>query len=210
MPLIRSGLPSPNAFALRPLRTEGFSMLEVMIALMIFSIGMLGLAGIMARAHNAEIESYSKSEAVLLVNEMAERIEVNLAMAKRGMAPDDATNPGYNTATVFGTGNADLDCDDPAVVPSVAARDLCEWDLMLKGAAEETSGGAALGKLKGARGCVRYVAATREYKIAVAWAGQEGFSAPPADLTCGSAAIAAQFRRVVARTVRMADLDTVS
>lgn len=188
----------------------GFSMLEVMIALMIFSIGMLGLAGIMARAHNAEIESYSKSEAVLLVNELAERIEVNLANAKLGLAPNAGTTPGYNTATVFGTGNPDLDCDDPTAVPSVAARDLCEWDLMLKGAAEETSGGAALGRLKGARGCVRYVAATREYKISVAWAGQEGFSAPPADLTCGASAIPAQFRRVVARTVRMADLDTVS
>lgn len=191
------------------LPAAGFSMLEVMIALMIFSIGMLGLAGIMARAHNAEIESYSKSEAVLLVNEMAERIEVNLANAKLGLAPDAGTTPGYNTTTVFGTGNPDLDCTDPTAVPSVAARDLCEWDLMLKGAAEEKSG-AKLGRLKGARGCIRYVAATREYKISVAWAGQEGFSAPPADLTCGASAIAAQFRRVVARTVRMADLDTVS
>ena len=199
----------PTRLDIRTLRARGFSMLEVMIALMIFSIGMLGLAGIMARAHNAEIESYSKSEAVLLVNEMAERIEVNLANAKQGLAPTSGTTPGYNTSTVFGTGNPDLNCDDPTAVPSVAARDLCEWDQMLKGAAEETSG-TKLGRLRGARGCIRYVAATREYKISVAWAGQEGFSAPPADLTCGATAIAAPFRRVVARTVRMADLDTVS
>lgn len=190
--------------ACRHSRAAGFSMLEVLIALIIFSVGMLGLAGVMARGHNAEIESYSKAEAILLANAMAERIEANLAKAKTGGTPT-STGAGYNTTTVFGTGNADADCDDAT---TVAERDLCEWDLMLKGASE-ISGGTTLGTLRGAVGCVRYVAAAREYKVSVAWIGQEGFGAPPAELSCGSTAIPGAFRRVVSRTVRMADLDSL-
>ena len=53
---------------------KGFTLLEVMIAMVIFSIGLLGLASLQAISMQNEHASYSRSQAILLAYEMADRI----------------------------------------------------------------------------------------------------------------------------------------
>jgi len=55
---------------------KGFTLLEVMIAMVIFSIGLLGLASLQAISMQNEHASYSRSQAILLAYEMADRITV--------------------------------------------------------------------------------------------------------------------------------------
>lgn len=57
----------------------GFTLLEIMIAMVIFAIGLLGLAGLQAMSLQNDHASYSRSQAILLAYEMADRIRTNPA-----------------------------------------------------------------------------------------------------------------------------------
>lgn len=176
---------------------RGFSILEVMISLAILAVGLLGLAGLQARAHFAEIESFSKGVALSLVQDMSDRVLANLNDAKTC-----ATNCYDRSGVTFGTGNTTFGaCSGLAV----ANRDVCEWDLALKGAGERTSGGTALGSLNNARGCIQK--SGLDYIIQVAWQGAAQTTANPSALGCGNGLITPEnTRRVISRTVSIARL----
>ena len=188
-------------FHLQAPRTDGFSLVEVLVAMVILTIGLLGLAGLQARSHTAEAEAFSRAQALILVQDLAERIATNRVEAKKGAAS------AYNTAVVQGVGHADVNC---AALPSttsveVAAKDLCEWDLALKGATQTVSG-SKVASLTGARGCIVFQSAPiAQFVVTVAWAGRDSFGAPPVDRPCASAAIPTG-RRVISQTVPFADL----
>jgi type IV pilus assembly protein PilV len=196
---------------------RGYSLIEVMITMFIIAIGLLGLAGLQARALNAEIEAASRGQALALANDLAERMAANLAAVKNpsGTATYNMHSGGTttvfdsaaNTLTVYGTGSANTHttaagCAGETVM---AVRDLCEWDLALKGISEASSGGAKIGAMSGARGCVFQQAAS-VYEVDVVWQGRDATGAVASDLTCGSTAIASK-RRGVSRRIRVADLD---
>jgi type IV pilus assembly protein PilV len=56
---------------------NGFTLLEVMIAMVIFAVGMLGLAGIQALSLDNSHSSYSRSQAILLAYDMVDRMKAN-------------------------------------------------------------------------------------------------------------------------------------
>jgi len=56
---------------------KGFTLLEVMIALVIFSIGLLGLAGMQTISLENNRVAYKRTIATQLVNDMADRIRNN-------------------------------------------------------------------------------------------------------------------------------------
>ena len=51
-------------------KTEGFALLEVLIAILIFSIGIMGLIGIQASSIRAQVDSKNRSQATLLANQV--------------------------------------------------------------------------------------------------------------------------------------------
>lgn len=195
----------------------GYSLVEVMIAMFVIAIGLLGLAGLQARALNAEIEAASRGQGLLLASEMADRIAANLSTAKipSGAATYDQQSGGV--LTVFGTGytNSCITANPSSISAqaaccktrsSTAEVDLCEWDLALKGIAESSSG-AKVGAMSGARGCVfLQTAASNIYEVDVVWQGRDNTGAVASDLTCGSTAITSR-RRGVSTRFRVADLD---
>lgn len=192
-------------------RSAGFTLLEVMITIAILAIGLLGLAGLQARAHIAEAESYSRAQALVLMNEMADRIASNLVEADEGKK---GSTSGYNQAREFGVDTAAVSCTALTGAALVACNDLASWHQALQGAAV-VSGGASVGGIRLARGCVERQTITisagppaitlQQYVVSVAWAGQGNFGTVPADRTCGSGAIT-NARRVVSVTVPIADL----
>lgn len=192
-------------------RPAGFSLIEVLITMMILGVGLLGLAGLQARAFNAEVESFSRAQALILANDMADRIATNREEAKKG------STSAFNTATVYGvpyTPATACSALTSATSSELSAKELCEWSEALKGATQ-TSGGSKIGQLAGARGCISYQAATAgppaqplRFIVTVAWLGRSGLGTLPADVTCGSGAILPEsMRRAVSITVPFADLD---
>ena len=156
-----------------PRRAGGVSMLEVLVAIFILTVGLLGAAGLQSQMQMAEIEAYQRAQAIVLLQDMVDRVNVN-----RKNADDYVTDP----ATPLGT--AALDCS--ALVAN-AEKDKCEWNNALFGASETKDGGAQkLGAMNAARGCITNPVAVMpaEVVVAVAWQGLRPTVAPGAT-TCG-------------------------
>ncbi len=77
---------------------QGFTLIEVLIAVLVLSIGLLGLASLQAASLKNNYGAYMRSQASILANDMADRIR---------------SNPGSGVA---GTGGA-LDGDYNAIGP---------------------------------------------------------------------------------------------
>jgi type IV pilus assembly protein PilV len=60
---------------------RGTTLLEVLVTLVILAIGLLGLAGLQTRLQVSEMEAYQRSQALILLNDMASRIASNRANA---------------------------------------------------------------------------------------------------------------------------------
>jgi type IV pilus assembly protein PilV len=185
----------------------GFTMIEVLVTLVILLIGLLGLAALQSRAQVLETESYQRTQALVLLRDIAGRVSANRISAASYVT---------GTTTPLGQGSG-MDC--VATPPTTTAgRDLCEWDAALKGAAE-ASGGACtasgtncVGAMIGARGCVTSPAAN-QYLIQVVWQGMAPTAAPPGSIVCGqnlygtSAGIDDTLRRAVTTVVQMGNLN---
>lgn len=196
---------------------SGFSLLEVILTMAILAVGLLGLAGLQARALNAEADSFSRAQAMMLANDMADRMNSNLAEVKTSTSAATGYNQqtAGNVKTVFGTGyNNDcitasnntqaLQASCCAGKTSIAARDICEWDLALKGIGEG-QGSAKVGNMTNAAACVFNTGTTGIFQIDVVWQGRD-IGVVPSDNSCGSTTITTR-RSGVSRVIRVADLD---
>ena len=60
-----------NTYA-TPHSQRGTSLVEVLVTMVILAIGLLALAGLQARLHVLQIESYQRAQALILLQDMAE------------------------------------------------------------------------------------------------------------------------------------------
>jgi type IV pilus assembly protein PilV len=173
------------------LRQRGALLIEVLVAIILCAFALLGFAGLQARASGAEFESLQRSQALLLVQDMATRISAN-----RAQAGD------YVVDGLVGAGGLE-DCAGLDLVD----RDLCEWANLLRGASE-TRAGASVGAMLGARGCIVRAAGTSDgYVVSVAWQGMLASGAPAAPCGQGEDAFPDETaRRVVTAAVCVASL----
>ena len=177
---------------------RGGLMIEVLVTIVICIIGLWGLTTVQARLQMSEMESYQRSQALLLLDDMATRLELNRAAAAS-----------YVTGTTNPLG-AGMTC--PTTNTTLAQRDRAAWCDALQGAAE-TSGTSKVGSMLGARGCVEDLG-SRQYLITVAWQGMAPISAPPSSVACGenafdetgTACVDDLCRRAITTVVRLADL----
>lgn len=176
---LRSGPPGRS-------RQHGALLLEALISILISAFGMLGFAAMQARSAAAEFESYQRSQALVLIEGMASRLNANRANAAA-----------YVDAGLIGDGAA-ADCS----TLTSASLDLCEWANLLRGSAE-SRGGVKVGSMLGARGCISKAAsATDRYVIAIAWQGIVRTGAPASPCGSGDAAFPTEaLRRVVSSVV---------
>lgn len=179
------------------IRQRGFSLMEVLVTIVIMAIGLMGLAGLQVKVQSAETESYQRSQAILLVQDMANRISANRKNAAS-----------YVSANALGT--ADSQPPSCATLTGVAL-DQCEWSLALKGSSElQASTSAAIGAMIGARGCVELMAGTEPpvYRVTVAWQGLSPLGTP--STTCGMNQYGTEtLRRAISSYVSVADLSKI-
>lgn len=62
-------------------RSRGFTMLEVLIALLVFSLGALGMAGLLAMSVRTNHSAYLRTQATFLAQSMADRMRANASWA---------------------------------------------------------------------------------------------------------------------------------
>ncbi len=181
----------------------GFTMLELLISLLIVLLGVLGLAGLIVRSNQAEMESYQRVQALMLAQDMADRINANRKVAS--CYSNAATGIQLGTA---GTGYTGTPACGAGTTPQEvrAVADLAAWHSLLTGSAEVLSG-SNIGAMIGARGCVNQIDA-QTYMVSVVWQGLVATAA--SSHTCGNAAglygATDNLRRVVTVTIRIATL----
>jgi type IV pilus assembly protein PilV len=135
----------------------GFTLLEVMIALVIFSIGLLGLAGLQAGGLRSNTQAQLRTIATIQAYDMAERIRANPRGVEDGdyNAFDDTTPTAGNCIT--------LNKDDPPVCTAqeMATYDYYEWELTNQNVLPSGHGTVSSASVGGG--------ATRLFTITVMW-----------------------------------------
>lgn len=188
---------------MRNTQQGGFSLIEVIVTVSILSVGLLGLAGLQLRALNAEAESFARGQALMLVDQMAERI-----LTRKSVAETGAYDVGGSPKISYGTGNTTA-CGGLAG----AELDLCEWNADINAgttAVTGTGGGrveTAIGTLHNPIGCVTWDSANLVYVVSMTWWAKDTVNpSTQPTIACDPSAIPAANRRTVIRTVRMATL----
>ena len=95
-------------------KSEGFSLVEVLIALIIMSVGMLGIAGLYVQSMQAGRTSMLRHHAITLAGDVADRIRAN-----------PTARDAYSAAA-----GADHDCvarDTNCDIQQMAAHDIFVW-----------------------------------------------------------------------------------
>lgn len=176
---------SLSKLRVQPQRQAGGAMIEVLVSMLIVAFGIVGMFGMQTQSTVSQMESYQRAQALVLVRDMAQRMESNRTQLASYLADD------------IGTGAA-TDC---SAATTTAARDVCEWGLLLQGATEVLAG-SKVGTLIGARGCITQpdpISNPQVYMVAVVWQGLRETGAP--GVACGKDAYSSEAARRAATVV---------
>ena len=179
---------------LKRMKQAGFTMIEVLITIAILLLGLLGLAGLQMQISVAELEAFQRAQALVLVQDMVDRMAANKAELR--------ANPGSYVASDIGASGVADDCTGYSAGYKL---DLCEFNNILVGAAEkDTSSSTNVGAMIGARACITNPA-TDIWVVTIAWQGLMPTAKP--EEACGSGAYGNDaLRRTVSLVLRRAVL----
>ena len=124
-------------------KTTGFSMLEILIALVISLVTLMGAAGLVVRTVQQEVEAVQRLQALTLAQDMIDRININRQMVSwysngaNGMSVGKGVTqgslPSCGSGTASQNARADADVDD--------------WHNLLLGSGEQTAGNDNIGAM---------------------------------------------------------------
>lgn len=162
----------------RMTRQSGVGLVEVLIAVLIFAVGMLGMTAMQLGAKRSSFEATQRSIATSLARDILERMRSNpVALSSYAVLE-------LGSATVTSGTNCNT---SSCTTAQLAVRDVYEWSQLLQGAAEKiTINGVTsdTGGLVDYRACITN--ASGFVTVAIAWRGV-GDMANPTGSTCGEA-----------------------
>ena len=143
---------------------RGFSLIEVLIALVVLAIGLLGLATLQMTSLQFNSDAYLRSQATVLVYDIADRMRVNMTGVVAGnytVAAETDANTVVSTYATCGASGGTCDCTGTAScsVANMALYDLGTWydrlDKTLPGSSAKRATIESLG--------------SREFRITIKW-----------------------------------------
>ena len=154
----------------------GVGLIEVMVALLIFSVGMTGLMVTQLAGKKAIHEATQRSIATALIRDVVERMQAN----PRQIPAYVVNNAGDSEAPLP---MPEVDCERGTCTPSqLAAFDLWQWESLVLGVAEQ-QGTRNVGGLVAPRACISY--RDGAVSVAISWLGVTA-ARDSLDSSCGS------------------------
>ena len=147
---------------------KGVGLIEVLITLLVLSVGLLGMATLQIKAVQMNQSSYLRSQAITLAYDIADRISINgeeSASYTQAITAGIPTNP----AACSGAGTVSYSCGGS----DLATSDLNMWL-------------ASLAVLPSGDGSVAFSADNEQVIITVCWDDSRGSSVDNSSATCGA------------------------
>ncbi|NII09161.1 type IV pilus modification protein PilV [Oleiagrimonas sp. C23AA] len=164
-----------------PHAMRGVSLIEVLVAIVVFSVGIMGLALMQAKGLQFTKDAGSRTQAIVQVRSLADAMRANPAAAR-----EPISNSGASTGVcVYCTDNytlADLNTANACDVAlnnadDVAKCDLARWLDRLRAATP--------GPTQGAVGAVTWDASLGAYRITASWSGSKLKTSDTGDVSYG-------------------------
>lgn len=168
-------------------RHRGFTMIEVLIAFILLSVGLLGVVSLQGMAKTNQHQSMQRARAIALADTMLERIRINPSEAGGQYNVGDSGLDG--TATGFAASEP-KDCRvATCTTTELAVRDLWEWNEDI-GGRDVTAGENAVSGLIDPRACIYFTPMagrtdTGLVEILITWNGLIELQGDWGGLACG-------------------------
>jgi type IV pilus assembly protein PilV len=181
--LTRPGLKDELIMKNSTLRKQrGFSLIEVLVTTVVFSIGVLGVSGLNAFSQRASFESVQRSTAAELGFSLMEEMRYNTAALNDYLAAGDLGGGSVGAEPAPG-------CDDPLVpctATQLALHGLWAWEQQLDGG-KEVLAGAGSGGLVSPTVCIAGPAGglAGNYTVTLVWRGISELTDPAVN-ACGA------------------------
>ncbi|MHB1273186.1 MAG: type IV pilus modification protein PilV [Rhodanobacter sp.] len=108
--------------------SDGFTLIEVLIAVLILSVGLLGIAGTLLSAMRSSTSNYLKQQAVQHAYDIVDRMHSNLKVAE-----DPSSGNPYIAALTAPAATIATDCTATSCTAAqMAAYDVWQWQTALK------------------------------------------------------------------------------
>lgn len=173
---------------------RGFSLIEVLIAVIIFGVGLLAVASLQGVARKSSYEAVQRTTAVHLANSLLERMRANPQALEDYLGGLGERVLSETAPPAVATGCTTASCSGSAL----AAVDVNQWWGLVIGNSEQVNN-QPVGGLVRPTVCIRGESdgATGAYDVAIAWRGTTEINQTGSD-SCGSTDAAyGEFRRVV-------------
>lgn len=158
-----------------PQGTRGFTMVEVLVAVLATAIGALAIAALQLTSKRANFETNQRTTAIGLASDIIERMRGNVSQLS--VYTNGATG---TTLTGNLSGPPNPDCGSQVCTAAqLAAYDLFQWDRALLGVAESNNSGG----LAAPTGCITQGVAADFVTVGIAWRGATALSDPESNAT---------------------------
>lgn len=141
-------------------RSRGFTLLEVLVAVVIVSLGMLGVAALLVTVHKADTSSYIQQQAVQTAYDMLDRMRANLQGAQAGYYAGTYTGTPATPPACQGSGNV-------CTAQQMATFDISQWTSSLD---ELPSGSGTIASAASSNGTI-------DVTVSVSWSDAPGVQA---------------------------------
>jgi len=166
-------------------RANGFTLVEVLVSIIIFSIGLIGIAKLQVVSKQSNYDAVQRVTATSLAQDLLERMRANNQQLLTYVSVNGLNTLGRGSITSEPT--PVCDSANTCAAGELATHDLWEFEQALDGVTEQNADGDSLGGLSVPTACISgpTTGASGVYTIAIAWRGKTGLSNPTAS-TCGA------------------------
>ena len=161
---------------------RGFSLIEIMVAVFVLAVGVLGVGALQVTSKRANFEAVQRATAVAMAQDVIERMRANPTQLA------EYTFHGVELPSSTSTVEAQ-DCSAACTPERLVHYDLGEFERTLTGVAEQTSSGTNTGGLTSPKACITGPAGgaggSGNYVVAIAWRGLTRLANPTTQSDCG-------------------------